>query len=378
MNTAQIIKRDKFRGCLVGLAVGNALGAPIEGWPPHLITKRLGLVTDYLDSAEGMNAGKLHRGEWTNDTLMALALTRGFIKAAASDPKLREEIWSADHRENLVQLVAAEHLADWKTNPKNGCYGKATREALQALEQGVPWRKSGSPKSPGNGVAMRISPAGIWFSEVARQTANVGSGDAWLISEDKEERREAEQFFFNLMRLTHDLGLITHQGKTALSCGVLQAYLTHKFYRSDILTPLGEWKERVWKELCQAAELLTETLNCGSELIAMLRAARYKDKWRSYRDIIAGIGSGFTAIQSCAIAWIMAILYADEFFGVLAAVNSGGDADTVGAMTGALLGARHGFSSIHGKWITGLSQWKEIATLASELFLCSEKEVEQK
>jgi len=360
-------KVDRISGAFFGTAIGDALGAPVESWTPHEISAKLGCVTGYLDSTEGMNAHKLKRGEWTDDTLMALALARGLIKATASDPNTREIVWQADWREKLVHLVVEEHLADWKTNPKNSCYGKATREALQALKRGVPWRKSGSPKSPGNGVAMRIAPAGLWFSEIARQTSNVGDGDARLIAEDKDERCEAEQFFFNLMRLVHDLGFITHQGKNALSCGVLQAYLAHKFYRSELMISPKNWNELVWKELCRATELLVEVLDCGTELVAMLRSAKHKGKWRPYRDIIAGIGSGFTAIQSCALAWTAAIMHADDLkLGILAAVNSGGDADTVGAMAGALLGARHGFAKIQKTgWVEGLDKREEILETAN-------------
>jgi len=363
-------KRDKFRGCFLGLAVGDALGAPVEGWPPHLISARLGCVTGYLDSVYGMNAKKLRRGEWTDDTLMALALARGFIKDARTGFEPWNALRTLERREELIRLVAEEHLADWKINPKNSCYGKATREALQATEKGVSWRQSGSLKSPGNGVAMRIAPAGLWFSEIDGRLTGAGRKDPWLIAEDKDERCEAEQTFFNLMRLAHDLGFITHQGSTALSCGVLQAYLTLKFYRSNESMMLPEnWRNSIWRELCQAAELLVKVLGCGTELVAMLRSAKRKGKWRPYRDIIAGIGSGFTAIQSCSIAWIMAIMHADDLkLGILAAVNSGGDADTVGAMTGALLGARHGMAAIPPNWIAGLDKRQQVIDTADELF----------
>lgn len=374
MNTNYFVRRNKFRGCLLGLAVGDALGAPVEAWPPHLIRSKLGYVSNYLDSTDGMNAHKLKCGEWTDDTLMALALTRGFIKAAAAEPGLRENIWKADEREKLVQLVSEEHLADWKTNPKNSCYGKATREALQALEQGVSWRKSGSRQSPGNGVAMRIAPAGLWFSESARQSADIGPDDPWLVSEDKEERRKAEQFFFNLMRLTHDLGFITHQGSTALSCGVLQAYLAHKFYRSSRQATM-KWKNALWKELTAAANLLVKSLGCATELVAMIRSVQHKGNWRATGDIVASIGSGFTAIQSCTIAWAMAAMFAEDLeTGIFAAINSGGDADTVGAMTGALLGAKQGFLAIPERWIFGLDRWTEIAILAGNFFKTTAQE----
>lgn len=363
-------KLDKFRGCLVGLAVGDALGAPVELWPPHKISAELGSVTDYLDSTEGMSARKLRRGEWTDDTLMAMALARGFIKDARTGFEPWNALRTPERREELVRLVAEEHLADWKTNPKNSCYGKATREALQALERGVSWRQSGSLKSPGNGVAMRIAPAGLWFSENYHKVENIKYSDPWFIAEDKDERYEAEQRFFNLMRLAHDLGFITHRGSAALSCGILQAYMAHKFYRfHETLMSPGDWKESVWKELYRAAELLVDIMGCGTELVAMLRSARHKGKWRPYRDIIAGIGSGFTAIQSCAIAWTAAIMHADDLrLGILAAVNSGGDADTVGAMAGALLGARHGMAAIPPNWVAGLEKRQQVIETADELF----------
>jgi ADP-ribosylglycohydrolase len=223
---------------------------------------------------------------------------------------------------------------------------------------------------------MRIAPAGLWFSENYSDAVNIGRSDPWLIAEDKDERREAEQLFFSLMRLAHDLGFITHQGSTALSCGVLQAYMTHKFYRFHE-TPMSpeDWTESVWKELCHAAELLVEILGCGSELVAMLRSAKTKGEWQIHSNIIAGIGSGFTAIQSCTIAWITAIMNADDLrSGILAAVNAGGDADTVGAMTGALLGVKFGLSGIPENFVSGLDRHEEIAALANKLFETTARE----
>ena len=72
-----LFRVDRVRGCLLGLAVGDALGAPLEGLSPQQIKAHYGRVTDYVDSTLAWKK-KRHRwrlqGLYTDDTQQALAL----------------------------------------------------------------------------------------------------------------------------------------------------------------------------------------------------------------------------------------------------------------------------------------------------------------
>ena len=95
--------KDRFIGCLLGCAVGDALGMPVEGWPKERIQTRLGKLTDYLDPVilydEGGKRlvedefGPIHnwtevfsKGEYTDDTILTLAIAESIIECGLPDP----------------------------------------------------------------------------------------------------------------------------------------------------------------------------------------------------------------------------------------------------------------------------------------------------
>lgn len=140
------LTRDRFLGSLLGLAVGDALGAPIEFLRPGQFAP----VT-------GMRAGGLHglpAGYWTDDSSMALCLAESLILCHGHDPKDQMD----------------RYAAWWKTGHLSStgfCFdiGATTRTALaRYLQTNEPYSGSTSPRSAGNGSIMRLAPAPMFWA----------------------------------------------------------------------------------------------------------------------------------------------------------------------------------------------------------------------
>jgi len=133
--------RHRFRGAILGLAIGDALGMPVEGLSPDEIRQRFGRVTDFLPSPYG----DLNAGEWTDDTEQMILLAESILEKTYLNP------------ENF-----AEKLKSWAT--LSGIrIGPTTREALQNLAAGIPWSRSGVYADT-CGAAMRVLPIGLVYN----------------------------------------------------------------------------------------------------------------------------------------------------------------------------------------------------------------------
>ena len=137
---------DRARGCLIGLAVGDALGTTLEFSErdsyPHL--------TDMV----GGGPFDLDAGQWTDDTAMALCLAESLLAANNLDP------------EDL-----SRRFIRWWQKGENSCTGRSddigntTQEALcKADLTGNPLAGSADPDQAGNGCIMRLAPVAIFSS----------------------------------------------------------------------------------------------------------------------------------------------------------------------------------------------------------------------
>ena len=291
---------NRRRGVLLGLAVGDALGAAVEfetrgSFPP---------VSGYRSGGpHGLAAG-----EWTDDTSMALALADSIASAG----------WDLSDQ-------AARYLSWWQTGKYsvNGrCFdiGVATREALARIAAGNDPASAGdaADEKSGNGSIMRLAPVSIryldWFPS-----------DVALLADHARQSSQP-----------------THRSSKCLSAcrylSVVLAALISGQERDEVLSPDWPALERL-----HAAEPLEP---------AILEVAR-----GSYRHKRAGQvrGSGYVVHSLEAALW--AFFDANSFRdAVLAAVNLGDDADTTGAVCGQLAGAYFGAEGIPAEWLEGLAQ----------------------
>ena len=136
---------DRHRGCLLGLACGDAVGTTVEfqqrgSFPP---------VTDMV----GGGPFALPPGAWTDDTSMALCLGTSLVEAGRFDP--------VDQMQRYLRWYDEGYFSS-----TGRCFdiGNATRAALERFRRtGDPWSGSTDPRSAGNGCLMRLAPVPMYF-----------------------------------------------------------------------------------------------------------------------------------------------------------------------------------------------------------------------
>ncbi|MBV9125747.1 MAG: ADP-ribosylglycohydrolase family protein, partial [Planctomycetes bacterium] len=130
-------EHDRFRGCLLGLACGDAVGTAVEFTPRGKFPP----VTDMV----GGGVFGLKPGEWTDDTSMALCLASSLTELGRFDPK--------DQLERYWQWVEEGY---WSSNGRCFDVGNTVYDALERFRQtGEPFSGSTDPWSAGNGCIMR-------------------------------------------------------------------------------------------------------------------------------------------------------------------------------------------------------------------------------
>jgi len=143
--------RDRYRGCLLGLAVGDALGTTLEFTPPGSFTP--------IDDIVGGRPFHLQAGAWTDDTSMALCLAETLIERRGFDP--------LDQLEHACRWYRTGHLSS-----TGRCFdiGDTTRAALHRFERTrEPFCGSANPRSAGNGSIMRLAPVPLFFARDPRE-----------------------------------------------------------------------------------------------------------------------------------------------------------------------------------------------------------------
>ncbi len=147
----------RFRGCLLGLAIGDALGYPVEFLNRSELRKKFGPrgVTDFVPSA------RHPAGTYSDDTQMTLAVARALL---ASRP---------DDLDDVMRHVRDEFCA-WADSPDNDrAPGQTCMDGARQLKAGVHWFSSGDPYSKGNGAAMRAAAIGLVYSKAPRRLVEV-------------------------------------------------------------------------------------------------------------------------------------------------------------------------------------------------------------
>lgn len=136
---------NRFRGCLLGLAIGDAIGTTVEFQPRGTFP----LVIDMI----GKGPFNLKAGEWTDDTSMALCLATSLIEKRGFDAK--------DQMERYCKWYEKGYLSS-----TGKCFdiGSTVRNALQSYKKsGEPFSGSTDPNSAGNGSIMRLAPVPMYY-----------------------------------------------------------------------------------------------------------------------------------------------------------------------------------------------------------------------
>jgi len=295
---------DRYRGCLLGLACGDAVGTTVE-------FKTRGTFSPITDMVGGGPFG-LKPGEWTDDTSMALCLGTSLIKCGGFDP--------ADQMERYCRWQGEGYLSS------NGlCFdiGNTVSGALRRFRKsGEPFSGSTDPMSAGNGSIMRLAPVVMFF---APDVAAV------------------QHYAAESSRTTHGCD------EAVDACHLLSAVLLQALAGAD-------------KEEVLAADLQPRGDGRGlcSSIMSIQRGG-YRDKGEAEIR-----GTGYVVESLEASLWCFATT--DNFRdAILRATNLGDDADTTAAICGQIAGAYYGAKGIPASWIEQLTMAAEICELADAL-----------
>lgn len=346
---------SRARGCMLGAAVGDALGAGCEMMTRDLIATTYGRVEAYIPTSLQKFGGENQRipGCYTDDTEMALGL-------ALSLTEMRGDVDTAS--------VAAHHMRLY--SPWRG-YGRGTTAVLQALIAGEAspltcglelTRPTYAPKatwqgSKSNGGAMRIHPLGLLAAAAG--------------AEDEDVRRATAAAL-----------LPTHTHTEGIDAACIQAAAVSRLCRRSAaglrVGPLLEELASLAQTGAMRAKL--QTLRSGIE--AGLSEEHLVD---NEEDGLLGL-DGVHGVEAVACALCCLAFHAHEpAEGLVAAVGYGGDCDTIAGMAGALLGALHGAPEawMPKAWVAGFEpaghggySWDAMARVGRELVAVGRLRVE--
>ncbi len=287
--------KNRIAGALYGVAIGDALGAPLEFMSADRIKEQHGQVTDMI----GGGWLNVEPGEITDDTQMTLAVAEGIVE-----------------KPGYPFPAIGRRFVKWmKSGPKDigGTCGSSIARIASRSHQGATskdeWHraardtaKANRGRSGGNGALMRTVYPGLYYTN--KETA---------------------------ARMAVDIGRMTHWDEKSTEACFLYTTMIHLITEAVINEDLSK----------PLAEMLA-----GSEYDLVELLSEDED---SALNPTGYVVDSFKCALSC--------FYTTRTFedAVIKAANLGGDADTIAAITGGLAGAIYGYNSIPERWVDALA-----------------------
>jgi ADP-ribosylglycohydrolase len=324
---------SRFRGCLLGGAVGDALGAPVEFLSLAEIRERFGAggITEFAP-AFGLVGGI------TDDTQMTLFTAEGLLRATS-----RWEGKGICHVPSVVRLAYLRWLRTQGFAP----HPSVTFE-VDGWLSGIPALHA--RRAPGRTCVTALE--GERFGTV-EQPLNHSKGCGGVMRMAPVGLVGNDPF-----RLGCELAALTH-GHTSgfLAAGCFAGLVFGLVHGASL------------PEALEAARSELRTYPDHEEVEAALASAvAAAASGPPSAEAVERLGMGWVAEQALAIAVYCALVHQDDFAaGVRLAVNHGGDSDSTGAIAGNILGALLGVEAVPARWLKALELREEITAVADDL-----------
>lgn len=342
-----MINRDKVRGCFLGVAIGDAIGKPVEMNKAEYIQKTYGRVTEYLScSSHKYFAGDM-TGTWTDDTQLTLAVARGILQ----DGDLNLDSIADEHSVEFMKTVAG--------------WGRTTKDAVAKLVDGGHWSQSGfyatwpdaaksdchysegdiidklvknksfKMKGTGNGVAMKASPIGIYMAATNPHCDQ----PAWTESVNKIAK----------------IAAMTHYTSMGVTSGLAQAFAVFKCLQSEPDTfDVKSFINAICASGMMGRQFLPETI-MDDDLVNRFQLLHQFDEYYPER-IVEEFKGGCYIYESLPFTYMFFVRNPNDIDSLYDCVSAGGDTDSNGSMLASLLGALHGESIFPSHLVDGLDQ----------------------
>ncbi len=307
------LSRSRFRGCLLGLAAGDALGTSVEFMSPGTFEP----LTDMV----GGGKFNLAPGEWTDDTSMALCLADSLVTTGKFDP--------IDQLERYVRWYRTGYLS---ANGRCFDIGITTCNALHRFEKTRdPFPGATATHTAGSGSLMRLAPVPMFYaSDIARAIAK--SADSSRTTHANPKAVDACRYF------------------AAVLVGALNG-----FSKDELLSPLARqvFHRQGIDPLLQDLEASIAEVACGSFI------HKHPPKIQGSGYVVRGLEAALWAFH-----------HSSSFReGCLLAANLGDDADTTAAIFGQLAGAYYGEGGIPIEWRSKLAMADTITGFADKIWV---------
>jgi len=303
---------DRFRGCLLGLAVGDALGMPTEGYTAREIKEKFGSISEMQPAPQGHFHSGLLAGQFTDDTEETLLLAESIIEASGFSP------------EGFVGKLTAWGTAWTLDEHLNRGVGFVTRSAVESMIAGADWRQSGL-SIPTCGAAMRVAPIGLLY----HPDINVVKSYA------------------DLQSLPTHASPAARAGAVAVAVGVA-------------LGAAGLSRETIFRNAASQASRLdaefAERLLWAGTLLDL-----------PPEDALGLIRNSPLATETVPAAFYCFLKF-EPREALTVAASSGGDTDSIASIAGSLFGAAFGPSWIPESWLGALEDKERIENAARGLY----------
>ncbi len=326
---------ERFQGCLLGLAIGDALGYATEFLALPEIHKRYG--SRGIQDLCGNPA--LH----SDDTQMSLAVAQSLIRAGNGS------------LESLMEVLGKEFLR-WLRSPENDrSPGNTSIKGCRNLESGIPWNESGIFQSKGCGANMRVAPIGLYYWWNPAQLRRVARASA----------------------------LVTHAHPTALVAAEATALCVSWAIQG---IPPSQYMDRIRQEHSNSVNLWDAPLGECWKRAGFSRPGDYLGAgWAEVlatldrvpgalrqdgSDICEAVGGGWVANEALACA-LVCVLKSPQDYGntIRAAANTSGDSDSIASIAGAISGALLGSKAIPRVWKRKIENRQSLTQLSKQLYL---------
>lgn len=341
--------RDKCRGSLIGGAIGDALGYPVEFVNSYAeIQAKYGEegITVYDTSYPWLDE-KFDKAMFSDDTQMTLYTAEGLLEAERGGKPIVATIcnaylaWFGRQAGNKVKISYDSELSKIDELNQRRAPGNTCLSALLSIYNG----KDPMNSSKGCGGIMRVAPIGLY-----------GATHGWSLEEAAKLAGEAAE-------LTHLHPLSTYSSAAL-------AVIVQICASAEGTVDVSRFKSIVGKSLEVVSGVYGADASAMEDFQKLIqKALQLEDNLlRDWEIIENGLGGGWVAEETLAIAVFSVIRHINDFNAcMICAVNHGGDSDSTGAVAGNIIGAIIGYEAIPDKFTKSIQLKELLITTADAL-----------
>ena len=307
---------DRFRGCILGLAIGDALGSWVESASSAAKIREV--------AGENGVSGLPLGGRFTEETQLSMCVAEALIEGGRDMEK-----FMASMAKFVMVWAEAQKSPEHNRGPDLACL-----TACERLLAGASWKESGVFGAGGNSPATRSAPIGMLLSDNIPDIIDFAIESSRITSFDTEGE-----------------------------CGAVSNALITSFALNDV--PVGLWANELMMPLSGIEPNFEASLKEAAILVG-----------RPIPTFLAlsgdYIGEGWDPCSVIGGALFCCMREPHDFrAAVLSAVNSVGDSDALGSIVGGWMGAKLGLKGILPEWVAGIEDRDELMALADRLYAAS-------